>query len=263
MDYTRFLPVALELADLAGEVVRRYFRTPIPVEIKSDQSPVTRADREAERVMRETLARRCPDHAIVGEEYGDARRLEGLVWCLDPIDGTKAFITGRPMFGTLVSLLDDGVPVLGVIDQPITRDRWVGCRGYGARFNDRPMAPRPCPALDRAIGSTTSPDMFRTEAEAAVLRELQRRLSLMVYGGDCIGYALMASGFTDLVVESALKTYDYLPLVPVVEEAGGRITDWQGRPLSLQSVGQVVASGDARLHGAVLDLLAPAVRSSV
>ncbi len=255
MDYSRFLPIACELADLAAEIVRRHFRTPFAVETKSDRSPVTIADREAERAMRQALARLCPDHAIVGEEYGDAVRTDGLVWCLDPIDGTKAFITGRPLFGTLVALLEDGRPVLGVIDQPITRDRWTGCRGAGARLNGRPIRVRACPALDRAIGSTTSPDMFATTAEREAYRRLHDALALMVYGGDCIGYGLMAAGFSDLVLEAGLKTYDYLALVPIVEEAGGRITDWRGDPLSLASCGQVLATGDPRLHEPALALL--------
>ncbi len=255
MDYSRFIPVACELADLAAEVVRRHFRTPFTVETKADLSPVTIADREAEQAMRRALARLCPDHAIIGEEYGDAACTDGLVWCLDPIDGTKAFITGRPLFGTLVALLDEGKPVLGLIDQPITRDRWIGCRGFGARLNDRPIRPRACPSLDRAIGSTTSPDMFARPEEREAYRRLHDALALMVYGGDCIGYGLMAAGFSDLVVEAGLKTYDYLALVPVIEEAGGRITDWSGAPLSLNSRGQVLASGDPRLHAPALSLL--------
>jgi len=261
VDYSRFVPVACELADLAREIVRRHFRTPFAVETKADRSPVTIADREAEQEMRRALARLCPEHAVVGEEYGDAARTDGLVWCLDPIDGTKAFITGRPMFGTLVALLEDGRPVLGLIDQPITGDRWIACRGWGARLNGRPARVRSCPSLDRAIGSTTSPDMFETEAEQRAYRRIHDSLALMVYGGDCIGYGLMAAGFSDLVLEANLKTYDYLALVPVIEEAGGRITDWRGEPLSLRSSGRVLATGDPCLHAAALALLDAATSS--
>ncbi len=255
MDFARYLPLACELADLAGEIVRRHFRRPLAVEIKGDLSPVTIADREAEAAMRRRLAEAAPDHAIFGEEYGDAENAAGLAWCLDPIDGTKAFLTGRPMFGTLVALLADGAPVLAVIDQPITRDRWTAVRGGGARFNGRRVHSRACPELARAAASATSPDMFTTPRQQAALALLRRSVALMVWGGDCIGYALMASGFCDLVIEAGLKTYDFLPLVPVIEEAGGRITDWQGRPLSLASGGEVLACGDPKLHEAVLTLL--------
>lgn len=255
MDWSRYLAVAHDLADAAGEVVRRHFRTPVTVETKADRSPVTIADREAEAAMRRLLAERCPDHRVIGEEYGDDPRTDGPVWCLDPIDGTKAFITGRPMFGTLIALLADGEPVLGLIDQPITRDRWVGCRGWGARFNDRPMRPRACPSLEHAIASTTSPDMFAEPDSRAAFDRLRNAVALTVYGGDCIGYALMASGFSDLVVEAGLKVYDYLPLVPVLREAGADITDWNGRPLGLGSDGRVLATGDRRLQEPALNLL--------
>ncbi len=256
MDPLRYLPLALELADLAGEVVRAHFRTPLDVERKEDESPVTAADRKAEQVMRRRLLEAVPDHAVLGEEYAHREGRTPFAWCLDPIDGTKAFITGRPLFAVLVALLFEGRPVLTVVDQPILGDRWTACRGHGARWNGRPIRTRPCPDLARASASATSPDMFESPAQQRALARLQQRVGLMVWGGDAVGYALMASGFVDVVVEASLKPYDYLPLVPLIEEAGGRISDWQGRPLGLDSAGEVVAVGDPRLHGPLLELLA-------
>lgn len=257
-DLTRHLDLACRLADAAGEVVRRHFRRPFTVETKADASPVTVADREAEAAMRRILAREVPDHRIIGEEHGRDARTDGPVWVLDPVDGTKMFVTGRPMFGTLVALLLDGRPVLSVIDQPVSGDRWVGCRGVGAFFNGRRLRPRPRAPLARAVGSTTSPEMFRSEAERAAWSALRERTAFWVWGGDCIGYALMASGYSDLVLEADLEVYDYLPLVPVLEEAGACIGDWRGRPLGLDSDGRVLAAGDAALFTQALDILAAA-----
>lgn len=257
-DPSRHLDLACRLADAAGEVVRRYFRRRFAVESKSDLSPVTVADREAEAAMRAILAREVPDHGIIGEEHGRAGGADGPVWVLDPIDGTKMFVTGRPMFGTLVALLLDGQPVLSVIDQPITGDRWVGCRGLGAFFNGRRMRARYRGRLQGFAGSTTSPEMFATAAERAAFAALRERAAFWVWGGDCIGYALIASGFSDLVLEARLEVYDYLPLVPVLEEAGACIGDWQGRPLALGSDGHVLATCDRELFDEAVAAIAAA-----
>jgi inositol-phosphate phosphatase/L-galactose 1-phosphate phosphatase/histidinol-phosphatase len=253
--YREFEALAHRLADCAGETQRRYFRTPVSVETKPDASPVTIADREAEAAMRELIAAAYPDHGILGEEYGRDRAEAEFVWVLDPIDGTKSFITGRPLFGTLIALLHEGRPVVGMIDQSILRERWVGTKGGTSAWNGRPIRVRECPRLEDAVLFATSPAMFRAGPEDEAFDRVQRRVRLPMYGGDCYAYGLLAMGFADLVVEAGLQPYDFMALVPVIEGAGGRLTDWQGQALALGSSGQVVAAGDARVHAAACALL--------
>lgn len=253
--YRDFAALAHRLADAAGEVQRRYFRTPVAVETKPDASPVTIADREAESVMRALIRTACPEHGILGEEEGRERLDAEFVWVLDPIDGTKSFITGRPQFGTLVALARHGRPVVGVIDQAILRERWVGIAGEPATWNGHPVKVRPCPRLEDAVLFATSPTMFRTAHEQEAFARVQAAVRLPMFGSDCYAYGLLAMGFADLIVEASLAPYDWMALVPVIEAAGGRITDWQGRALVLGSPGQVVAAGDPRVHDAALALL--------
>ncbi|MDX6748829.1 histidinol-phosphatase [Geminicoccaceae bacterium 1502E] len=247
--------LAHRLAEAAGAVQRRYFRTPVAVDSKSDDSPVTIADREAEAAMRELIARHFPDHGVLGEEHGSDRLDAEFVWVLDPIDGTKAFITGRPQFGTLIALCHGGRPVLGVIDQTITGERWVGRAGAPSTMNGAAIATRPCSDPARAVLCATSPYMFAEGDERAAFERLARQVRMPLFGGDCYAYGLLAMGFVDLVVEAGLGVYDYMALVPVIEGAGGRITDWEGRPPGFGSDGRVVAAGDGRTHEAVLRLL--------
>ncbi|WP_207485861.1 histidinol-phosphatase [Arenibaculum pallidiluteum] len=239
--------LALRLADAAGAVARRHFRTPLAVDDKADASPVTIADREAEAAVRAILAAEQPGHGIVGEEHGSLDPDAEWVWVIDPIDGTKAYITGRATFGTLVALLHRDVPVLGVIDQPIMGDRWVGAAGRPTLFNGAPARVRPCPGLAAATVNTTSPDLF-SPSEYAAFRRVAEGAKLAMYGGDCYGYGLLAAGFLDLVVEAGLKLHDYAALVPVVEGAGGLLTDWSGAPLGRRDGAQVLAAGDAATH---------------
>ena len=249
-----FIELAERLAAASGPVIRDHFRTPFAVDQKSDATPVTIADREAERVMRELIAEAFPGHGILGEELGSERIDAEYVWVLDPIDGTRAFIAGKPIFGTLIALTRNGAPILGVIDQPVNGERWVGAAGRGTTFNGAPVSARPCATLDQAILNTTSPDLFdggdrpRFEKIAAASRDV-------LYGGDCYAYGLLASGFIDLVVEADLKPYDFCALAPVVNGAGGSITDWRSQALTLESDGRIVASGDPALHGQVIETL--------
>jgi inositol-phosphate phosphatase/L-galactose 1-phosphate phosphatase/histidinol-phosphatase len=250
------LAFAHELADRAGEILRRHYRTPIPVDYKADESPVTLADREVERVMRDLIRARFPEHGIEGEEFASEHGEAELVWNLDPIDGTKAFLAGRPTFGTLISLLRRGRPVLGLIDQCISRERWVGVLGAPSTFNGVVIRTRPCPDLAHALLATTSPQMFRSADEEAAFARVAQAARITVYGGDCYAYGLLAMGFTDLVVEADLDLHDFAALVPVIEGAGGVITDWQGQALGARSDGRVVAAGDPRVHESALKLLA-------
>ncbi|MBB3897727.1 myo-inositol-1(or 4)-monophosphatase [Roseococcus suduntuyensis] len=243
---------------MAGEAIRPLFRSALLVEAKGDASPVTEADRAAERALRAFLAERFPSHGIMGEEYGTERGDAEYLWVLDPIDGTRAFLTGRPLFGTLIGLLHRGVPVLGLIDQPVTGERWVGVAGEGTRFTS-PLGgtarARPCARLAEAELSVTSPDIFDA-AQRPGFERVRQAARRVTWGGDCYAYGLVALGLVDAVVEATLKPWDWAALVPVVEGAGGRMTDWQGRALTLDSPGDVVAVGDAALLPEIVGLLA-------
>jgi myo-inositol-1(or 4)-monophosphatase len=253
-----FLAVAEEAADLAGAAIRPLFRSALLVEAKGDASPVTEADRAAERAIRDLLAHRLPDHGVIGEEYGNTSDDAEWVWVLDPIDGTRAFVTGRPLFGTLIGLLHRGRPVLGLIDQPVTGERWIGVAGRRTTLRS-PLGGtagcRPCPRLEDAELSCTSPDMFdaATGPRFAAVKATARRTT---WGGDCIAYGLVALGLVDVVVDATMKPWDWAALVPVVEGAGGRCTDWAGRPLTLDGDGTVLAVGDPALLPIVAKLLA-------
>lgn len=253
---TPLVTLAERLADASGPVIRQYFRTPVAVDDKADASPVTIADREAERTIRAIIEAERPDDGIYGEEFGTKNLDAEWVWVIDPIDGTKSFITGRPIFGTLIALLHRGRPVLGVIDQPIVRDRWLGVEGRPTLFNSQPARVRACAGgLAAATLGTTSPDLF-PGADQDAFRRVAGTAKVSVYGGDCYSYGLLAAGYYDLVVESGLKLYDFAALVPVVTGAGGLMTDWDGRPLDAKSNGRVVAAGDARTHRETLAALA-------
>jgi inositol-phosphate phosphatase/L-galactose 1-phosphate phosphatase/histidinol-phosphatase len=240
------ITLAHALADAAGEIARRYFRQRIAVDDKPDLTPVTVADREAEAAMRRLIAQTFPAHGVIGEEEGRTRADAEFVWVLDPIDGTKNFISGIPLFGTLIALARNGRPVLGVIDQPVLRERWVGIAGRASTMNGAPIRSRGCAALAQATLFSTSPEMFRGE-DAQRFERLRSRVKLARYGADCYAYAQLASGFIDLVVERDLKPYDYCALAPVVAGAGGAMCDWAGRPLDLGSDGRVIAAGEPRL----------------
>ena len=254
-----FITLAEEMADAAGAVARRHFRTALDVHDKPDDTPVTLADREAEAAVRAIIARAHPDHGVVGEEQGDDRADAEYVWVLDPIDGTRKFITGNPLFGTLIALLHHGRPILGLIDMPMLGERWIGAAGRPTRFADRQGAReaqvRPCADLTAAVLSASSPHMF-AEAEFVAFERVRRTAKMVLYGGDCFAYGALASGFLDLVVEADMDPYDFLALVPVVEGAGGVMTDWTGAALALETDGRVIAAGDRRAHEAALELLA-------
>ncbi len=248
------IALAHRLADAAGAVIRSYYRTPVTVFDKADDSPVTVADREAESAMRRLIAAEAPGHGIYGEEWGVENADADWVWVLDPVDGTKAFIAGQPSFGTLIALLYKGVPVLGIIDQCVQRERWLGVAGRPTTFNGAPVRVRACPDVKLATLYATAPEMFKGGDEAAWNR-LRPLAKLPRYGAHCYAYGLLALGFVDLVVEASLQPYDYCALVPVVTGAGGLMTDWQGRPLGLGSDGRVIAAGDAACHAAAQAVL--------
>ena len=254
IDLDDFLALALSLADAAGEEIRPYFRKPLTVDDKPDLTPVTAADRAAEQVMRLLIEQRFPDHGILGEEFGRVREDGEFVWTLDPIDGTKSFISGVPLFGTLISLACAKRPILGIIDQPISRERWVGVAGRATTLNGAPIHCRACPALTAATLFATTPDMFEG-GDAAAFSRVSNAVKLTRFGADCYAYGLLAAGFIDLVLEASLKPYDFCAMVPIVEGAGGIATDWQGSALDLSSDGRILVAGDRSTHQAAMALL--------
>jgi histidinol phosphatase-like enzyme (inositol monophosphatase family) len=243
------IALAHRLADASGDVIRPLFRADFALEDKPDNSPVTEADRGAELAIRALLEAEQPEDGIIGEEFENVREGAGRQWVLDPIDGTTSFIAGRPIFGTLIALLQDGWPVLGIIDQPINGERWVGAIGEPTTFNGKVASTRRCRELNAAALATTSPHAF-DDHQAAHFLSLAGKVAprRIVYGGDCYNYGLVASGHIDIVVEARLKIHDFAALAPIVDGAGGQMCDWNGEPISAESDGQVIALGDpARL----------------
>jgi inositol-phosphate phosphatase / L-galactose 1-phosphate phosphatase / histidinol-phosphatase len=254
-DLDAFLALALRLADAAGGEIRPHFRNLAAVEEKPDLTPVTVADRAAEAAMRTLIEAHFPDHGILGEEFGQVRGNAEYVWVLDPIDGTKSFISGVPLFGTLIALTRDRRPILGIIDQPISRERWVGASGRPTTLNGAAIRCRACPGLAGATLFATTPEMFKGK-DAGCFARLSTAVKLTRFGADCYAYGLVAAGFVDLVFEASLKPYDFCAMVPIVEGAGGVATDWRGAPLDLASDGRILVAGDRRVHAAALRLLA-------
>ena len=251
-----YLSFAQELADAAGEAIRPWFRAPteqMGLERKGDGSPVTTADRAAETTIREMIADRYPTHGVLGEEFGAEAADREYVWVIDPIDGTGAFISGMPTFGTLIGLLRDGSPVLGVLDQPISGERWCGVSDPGvvrrSTHNARVIHSNAQTSLTRSTAFATSPKMFQGDAQAAWQR-LCESVERVRYGADCYAYGLLASGYVELVCEADLKAWDYLALAPIVEGAGGVMTDWEGARLTLGSGDRVLAACSRGLHTA-------------
>ena len=253
---------ANRLADRAGEVIRPLFDRPLEVEDKAKVGafdPVTAADRGAETALRALIGAEFPADAILGEEFGETPGSSGRRWVLDPLDGTRAFITGQLLWGTLIALEAEGERVLGLIDQPVLRERFMAVPGLALRLTpsgQRPLRVRSCSRLADAIVTTTHPFSYFDADEASRFERVARAARMSRYGGDCYGYALLAGGYTDLVIEAALRPWDVAALIPVVEQSGGVITDWQGRALSLTGAYfAVVAAGDRRVHEEALRLL--------
>ncbi len=248
--------LAHRLADAAANAIRPYFRSEFGLETKADLSPVTLADRAAEAAMRAIVEKEHPTDGVIGEEYGSSRADASRIWVFDPIDGTTSFIAGRPIFGTLIALMQDGWPVMGIIDQPITKERWLGVVGKPTTFNGKTVTSRACASLDQILLATSSPHYFNDE-NAAKFQNLVPHVNAKraIYGGDCYNYGLVASGHVDLVVESGLKVHDFAALVPIVEGAGGRMCDWRGEPLDANSEGDVIACGDPARVQEIVDIL--------
>jgi myo-inositol-1(or 4)-monophosphatase len=248
------------LVDISGKAVLPYFRKPITVTNKAGISsfdPVTAADRAAERAIRKAIRARFPEHGIVGEEFAEVAGSGRYRWLIDPIDGTRAFIMGSPLWGTLLGLMDGPKPILGIMDQPFTGERfWSdrgGARWRGPRGKARRIGTRACARLADAILTSTHPELFVADEEAARFDAVRSRVRMTRYGGDCYGYCLLAAGFVDVVIEAGLKPYDIVPLVPIIEASGGLVTTWDGGPAT--DGGRILAAGDRRVHQEALAIL--------
>jgi myo-inositol-1(or 4)-monophosphatase len=255
VDFTAFVE---KLANVAGEAILPFFRTTLTVEDKGRGGrfdPVTAADRAAEAAMRALIRKHFPDHGIIGEEYGNERTDAEYVWALDPIDGTKSFICGLPVWGTLIALTRKGTPVFGTMYQPFTREQFTGdgaAANYRGPAGTRSLRVRRCATLADAILATTSP-LLMTDTDREIFQKVENAVRLSRYGGDCYAYCMLAAGHIDLVIETELKPYDVLPLIPIITGAGGMITSWEGG--SAQDGGRIIAAGDARTHAEAMALL--------
>ena len=250
----RYRAFAEQLADSAAAAIQPYFRATLDVEDKGGRlyDPVTVADKAAEEAMRALIQAQYPEHGVLGEEQGAVTGSSPLTWVLDPIDGTRAFITGLPLWGTLIALNDGERPVIGVMNQPFTGERFVGTP-EGAWARDTRLKTRACPELSAATLMCTTPDMFDTPARKQAFEAVAGQARLMRYGGDCYAYCMLASGFVDVIVEASLQPYDVQALMPIIEGAGGVITAWDGG--TAQHGGAVVACGDPVLHAKVVEML--------
>ena len=251
-----FIETAIDAADAARRVTAGYFRTGVSIVGKDDHTPVTIADREAEQCVKDLILERHPTHSFLGEETGAIDNRTEWRWVIDPIDGTKSFATGNPIFGTLIALLHHDRPVIGVIDHGALDERWVGIAGRATTHNGTPCATSTTQQLADGSVYTTTPDMFTGESLAQFNR-LSGAFRFRVFGGDCYCYGLLSSGHTEAVCEAQMNAYDYMALVPVVEGAGGVITDWRGERLTSASDGRVLAAANTPLHRAALAYLNP------
>ena len=250
---TPYIELAHELADASASVIRKYFRQ-TAIEDKPDQTPVTIADKEAEQVMRVIISRDFPEHGIIGEENGSYQADAEYVWVLDPIDGTRNFMTGQPIFGTLIALMHKEKVVLGVMNQPITRERWVS-DGKHTQCNDTLcQTNKEATKLEQAIISTTSPYLFAGEKKQR-FENVMKQCRHSVFGSDCYAYAMLSSGHLDLVIESGLKLHDIAALIPIIEAAGGVITDWQGQSIGNDDEHDVLVAANKSLHAEALAVL--------
>ena len=252
---TDYVALAHRLADAAGVAIRPRFRQPIPVDVKADASPVTEADREAELAMRRLIEAEQPAHGVQGEEFGSINPDAEWRWILDPIDGTKSFISGSPLFGTLIGLVRGREAALGLLDQPILGERWLAHGSEPTTLNGRSVRVRTCAGLAQATVYTSGLEYWRDGARPAFDR-LYDSCRLMRFSADCYAVGLLACGMVDLVVEAGMQPHDYAALVPIVENAGGIATDFAGRPLDFVSRTGVICAGDARAHAQAVALLA-------
>ncbi len=256
MHLTQYLDFAHMLADAADGVARQYFRSPhIHTTLKADDSPVTQADVAIEQALRDMIQHDYPDHGIVGEEQSAYQPDAPWQWVLDPIDGTRAFTCGTPSFTTLIGLMHHQTPALGIISQPITRERWYGATDSHATLNGQPISSSTCSNISHARFATTSPDLFTLE-QLRCVKAVQQKAAIQHYGGDAYNYGLLAAGHIDIIMEAGLKPHDIFPLLPVLTGAGATVSDWEGHKLDTSNTHiNVIVTANTTLHKQVLDFI--------
>jgi len=254
MAFGTFMDFAHMLADEAGEIACRYFRTDVQVETKADASPVSIADKEIEQALRAKIVAQFPEHGILGEEFANAGVEREYVWVIDPIDGTRAFLAGVPTFTTLIALCYRGTPILSVIDQPVVMERYSGHEGKPSLLNGQPIHVKPCVSLASAVLATTGMKYFDASRKPR-FEAVAEQVATLTLGGDAYNYVRLAAGQVDLVIESGLKPFDVMALRPIVEGAGGVITTWDGAPVTLHDYAHLCVAGDARVHRQALAIL--------
>lgn len=258
-EFNELLSLFHGLADASSRSILGYFRQNFAVEHKEGKGqfdPVTQADKEAESVIRQMILDVYPHHNVIGEEFGQTNSDSSYSWIIDPIDGTRAFIMGYPVWGTLIGLVHQNVPLIGMMSQPFTGERfWTDQKQTHYRWPDgeKQLSVRDCGSLKNALLSTTSPDFFAEGFETERFFAVKRNVKMCRYGGDCYAYCLLAGGHIDLIIEAGLSSYDILPLIPIIERAGGIVTSWTGEPVS--DGGRVVAAGSKRVHEQALEIL--------
>ncbi len=251
---------AIKLADIASQISTKYFRTNIDIENKLNHTPVTIADREIELALRNWIEIHYPNHNIMGEEYNDVinndNNNSNYTWVIDPIDGTVAFSSGKPLFTTLIALLHGNSPVIGIIDQPVLNDRFVGISKYGAWLNGVKLKTSLVNNVEQARFNVTTPYMFKTEYEKQIFEKLQKHVLLTSFGGDAYSYGLLAAGHIDVILESDLGYYDIAALQVIIEESGGVFTNWQGEKINKDNFNQqVLATANRELHQQILSII--------
>ena len=254
MAYEQFTQFAERLATAARQMLLERQDARSTATLKPDRTFVTDLDAAIEAYLRLMIEEAFPSHGIVGEEEDPTRSEAEFVWILDPIDGTAPFIAGVPVYGTLIALAHHGVPVVGIMDLPVTAERWIGVEGQPTTHNGQVVSTRACQALDQAILSASNPDFF-TDNEMPVLQTLKSHTAWRIYGGCCMAYGLLANGRTDVAIDTRLKIYDFAAFRPIIEGAGGVITDWEGRPIDLSSGPRILAAGDPARHREALNLI--------
>lgn len=252
--YAKIAKCAEKAARAGGKVISSYYRKPLMQHDKEDETPVTIADQKAEQRIRQIIIDTFPTHGIIGEEYGNENTEAEFVWVIDPIDGTKAFISGKPSFGTLIGVLHKGIPVVGVLYQPILDELWIGMKDNITLLNKKSVRTSACLELSQAILASTGPHNFNAD-QNNIFTFIANRVRFPVYGGDCYNYGLLAMGTIDLVIEANLKLHDVVALIPIIEGAGGVVSDWMGNSLTQEWDGSLVAASSGTLHQKALRLL--------